>query len=144
MPRYLYRCANQHLTERVCSIREHDSAIECTRCDLVAQQIITAPLSVSVAQDVRYDSPITGEHITSWAKRREDLKRHECIPYDPEMKTDARRRHLEAERQLDQSVDAHVERTIAQMDTATRGKLYSELTEQGYTASYHRDTGTGA
>jgi hypothetical protein len=105
-----------------------------------AEQIITAPLLVKVAQDVCYDSPIDGRPITSWEARREDLKRSNCRPYDPEMKTDAARYRKAQDDALEASIDQHVEETIEKMPTAQRGKLYSELTEQGVQVEYVRST----
>ena len=138
MPRYEYRCSNQHVTQRVCSVREHDSVIRCPACTLAAQQVITAPVLVAVRQDIGYDSPIDGTHITSWQAREEDLKRHECVEYDPGMKQDAVRRDRESEQALERSVETHIESTIAKMPTKQRAALYSELTDQGKTAEIVR------
>jgi hypothetical protein len=99
-------------------------------------------LLVRAAQDVCYDSPIDGRPITSWDARQEDLKRSNCRPYDPEMKTDAARFRKEQDAALDQSIDAHVEQAIEKMPTAQRGKLYSELTSQGIGLDYTRTTTT--
>jgi hypothetical protein len=120
----LYR----HQSERICICGAH------------AKQIITAPILVAAQPECRYDSPVTGEPITTWAQRQEDLKRNNCRPYDPEMKTDNERRAADQERALDRSIDEHVEATIEKMPTTQRGKLYSELTEQGVDVHYHRTT----
>ena len=93
---------------------------------------------VKVAQDVCYDSPIDGTPITSWAARQEDLKRSNCRPYDPEQKTDAANRRKAEEAALDTMIEAHAEEVTEKMTTAQRGKLYSELTEQGTTAEIVR------
>lgn len=100
--------------------------------------MITAPLLVKVAADVRYDSPVTGEPITSWAQRNDDLKRHDCIPYDPEMKKDAARRQQEKLDALDKSIDTQVEAAIEKMPTKERAKLHSEVVEQGKTVEVTR------
>lgn len=102
--------------------------------------VIGAPLMVKVEPTIAYDSPIDGQHITSWHARREDLKRHDCVEYDPEMKTDYVRGIEARDKQLDQSVDAHVEAAIERMPTKQRGRLYSELTEQGVDLEYARST----
>jgi len=91
-----------------------------------------------VAPDVSYTSPIDGKPITSQQARNEDLKRNNCTPYDPEQKTDYARRMKDSEAALDKSIDAGVEEAIAKMPTAKRGKLYSELTEQGLDANVVR------
>ena len=112
----------------------------CQFCDELAERIISVPLFVKAAPNVCYDSPIDGKPITSWDMRREDLKRNGCREYDPEMKTDYANRIKESEAQLDATIEAHVEEAIEKMPTAKRGKLYSELTEQGVQADVIRTT----
>ena len=141
MPVYSYRCVNDHQFTRFFSLANHQAVIQC-ECGVVAQQQITAPVLVKCAADVRYDSPITGEHITSHHARIEDLKRHDCIEYDPEMKRDYERRIADEDAQLDKSIDEHVEASIEKMPTAKRAQLWSELTEQGLTAETVRSTPT--
>lgn len=48
-----------------------------------------------------YRSPIDGRVIDGRKQRREDLKRHGCVEYDPGMKQDAGRRRQGSERCLD-------------------------------------------
>ena len=48
-----------------------------------------------------YRSPIDGRAIDGRKQRREDLKRHGCVEYDPGMKQDTERRRQESERRLD-------------------------------------------
>jgi hypothetical protein len=98
---------------------------------------------VKVASDVCYDSPIDGKPITSWQAREEDLKRNGCTAYDPEQKMDYANRLKESESLLDKSIEVSVEETIAKMPTEKRGKLYSELTEQGVQADVVRVTPNG-
>ena len=100
--------------------------------------MITAPILVKVAADVSYDSPIDGRPITSHDAWKEDLKRNDCVAYDPEMKTDAKRRIAEADAKLDALVDAHVEASIEQMPTAKRAQLYSELVDRSASAEVVR------
>ena len=140
MPFYVYRCPNQHRFELFLTVADHVETWACLECPERAQQVITAPVMVTAAPDVCYDSPIDGRPITSWQARQEDLKRHQCSPYDPEQKTDAARRRTEHEAALDQSVETFVERTIEQMPTAQRGRLYSEVTEQGTDLTIERTT----
>jgi hypothetical protein len=87
-----------------------------------------------------YDSPIDGRPITSWDARQEDLKRSHCRPYDPEMKKDAERFRQAQDAALEASIEATVEEAIEKMPTAKRGKLMSELTEQGVGVEYARST----
>ena len=131
MPSYLYRCANQHQFERVTTVRNHESAVSCEECDLVAQQVITAPAMVKVAPDLCYDSPIDGAPITSHAARTEDLKRNNCIPYDPEMKRDAARKTTERDEALYTSIEETVCTEVAKMPPKKKRQLVKELVRQG-------------
>ena len=141
MPQYLYHCRGNHTFIRFSTISEH-SPIALCECGQQASQIITAPTLVKVAADVCYDSPIDGRPITSHQARLEDMKRHDCVEYDPEMKKDYERRIKESDEHLDRLVDAHVEESIEKMPTAKRAQLYSEMTEQGMSADVVRSTPT--
>src|SRR3990167_2403463 len=141
MPQYLYHCRGNHTFIRFSTISEH-SPIALCECGQQAPQIITAPTLVKVAADVCYDSPIDGRPITSHQARLEDMKRHDCVEYDPEMKKDYERRIKESDEHLDRLVDAHVEESIEKMPTAKRAQLYSEMTEQGMSADVVRSTPT--
>lgn len=134
MPTYIYRCANHHTFERTCRVREHDSAVSCEYCDLVAQQLITPPLSVRVASDVRYASPVDGTVITSHDARREDMKKHGAVEYDPEMKKDAARWKREHQETFEAGVEETVCQEIAKMPSQKRAELFKEVVEQGATA----------
>lgn len=134
MPLYAYECEQRHRTEEFKPLSAHTPGMICRECGHIAMQIITAPILVSAQPECRYDSPVTGEPITTWAQRRNDLARTGSIPYDPEMKTDQRNRAKAEEAAIERSIDRHVESTIEKMSTAKRGKLHSELTEQGVTA----------
>jgi len=138
LPFYRYACPNGHTFELFLTLVDHVSNWACRGCTERAQQVITAPLMVKVAQDVCYDSPIDGRAITSWDARQEDLKRSNCVPYDPEQKTDAANRRKQEEAALDTLIETHAEQVTEKMTTAQRGKIYSELTEQGKTAEIVR------
>jgi hypothetical protein len=102
--------------------------------------MITAPLMVMAQTECRYDSPIDGTVITTWAQRRDDLDRNHCMPYDPEMKRDGETRLKDSDAALARHVDEHVERTIEKMDSHTRGTLYNEMAHEGKTVEYWRGT----
>lgn len=94
---------------------------------------------VFVAPNICYDSPVDGRHITSKQARIEDLKRHNCIEYDPEMRTDYQRRIKDNEASLEKHVEETVDREIATMPSRKREKLTAEL-EGGLTAEPVRQT----
>lgn len=85
-----------------------------------------APM-VFVKQDIHYQSPVDGRVISSKFARQDDLARNNCIEYDPEMKKDYANRIADSEKKLDKAVDDHVERTVAQMPSRKREKLFSEV-----------------
>lgn len=134
MPLYQYRCAKNHAFERYLSLEDYSLPQACEACGLLGVREISAPLLVSAQAECRYDSPIDGTVITTWEQRRDDLARHNCVAYDPEMKTDTERRITEKDTTLDRSLDEHVEKTWANMPTAARRQVASELVDQGMDA----------
>lgn len=140
MPEYLYQCPNMHKMTRFFSMKNHLSYLDCDVCGLLSGQIITAPLLVKAQPECRYDSPIDGTPITSWAARRNDLAKHGCQEYDPGMKSDYHQRIKDADEKMDKSVDEFVERKVEKMSGTERGKLWSDLTEKGLTADVTRGT----
>ncbi len=134
MPRYQYRCPScGYECETVRSIKHIDEGLWCSDCNKDMEIVIQVPILVKAAADVRYDSPIDGRPITNWQARQEDLKRNTCVEYDPEQKTDYHRREKESEASLEKAIDATVEEVIEKMPTKERGKLHSELVDQGMT-----------
>jgi hypothetical protein len=140
MPMYAYRCPLGCSLDVFLTVKQHGRLNYCDRHGYVMEQVIGAPLLVKVQPECRYDSPITGEPVTTWAARQDDLKRHDCIPYDPLMKQDHERRLAEQEARLEQAVDEDVEAAIEKMPTAKRAKLYSEMVEQGMDTELVRST----
>lgn len=128
---YEYRCANKHVTTKLYRVRDYVEAVDCEECDLVAQRLFTPPILVKVSADVCYDSPVTGEPITSHAARVEDMKRHDCIPYDPEMKHDFVRRREESQKQFEEQIENTVCREVANMSADKRARLANELITHG-------------
>jgi hypothetical protein len=86
----------------------------------------TTPMGF-VQRDICYDSPIDGRPITSKQARIEDLRRNDCVEYDPEMRKDAARRRKEADVELDRSVEATVDEMVATMPTRKLEKLEQEI-----------------
>jgi len=104
----------------------------------VALQVIGAPVMVKARQDVCYDSPIDGRPVTSWHARQEDLKRHDCIEYDPEMNKDAVRRRKESEAAFDHSVEETAKTLVAKLPPKKRAALKKEIVNQGATMEVQR------
>lgn len=140
MPLYEYTCPLGCTVDMFLTIKQHGTVQHCDSHSMPMEQVIGAPLMVKVEPTIAYDSPIDGRHITSWAARREDMARNNCIEYDPEMKKDAERRAQEEDQRLDASVEETIEAAIEKMPTKKRGQLYSEMTEQGFDTELVRST----
>jgi hypothetical protein len=119
-------------------VRDYVEAVDCEQCDLAAVRIFTAPVMVKAQPDIAYDSPIDGKPITTHAARRDDLSRHGCIEYDPEMKKDAARRTQDRQEALDRSVEQTVAREIAKLSPAKRQQLKNEVVNMGVTCEVQR------
>lgn len=89
--------------------------------------------------EIGYESPITGQAITSMAQRREDMARADCVEYDPEMRTDYNRRCEEQSATLEKSMEETTNKLIAQMPSKKREALAVEL-EHGAEAETVRIT----
>lgn len=132
IPSYSYRCQCGHEMEIILRMRDHVNHWPCSKCGEEAPQVINqAPMTI-IPEHMRFDwngyqSPVTGQHIRNKRERVEDLARTGCIEYDPEMKTDYKRRIAEHDQQLDKMVDETVDREIEAMPTRKREKLDAEL-----------------
>jgi hypothetical protein len=137
MPYYTAECVACGASQDY--FRHVDARADTPRCDCGAptrQVIISAPMGF-VQRDCRYDSPVDGRPITSWAQRRDDLARNGCQEYDPEMRKDADRARREADAALERSVDHTVEAAIEKMPNRKRERLHNELMA-GATAELER------
>jgi hypothetical protein len=89
---------------------------------------------VTIAPDVHYRSPITGQPVQSHAARREDMARHGCVEYDPEMKKDVDRRREAVQQEFEAKIEETVYTEIAKMPPAKKAQLAKEVIHQGLTA----------
>lgn len=137
MPYYTAQCVACGDTQDY--FRQIDARADTPRCACGAPttQIIDRPPMGFVQRECRYDSPVDGRPITTWAQRKDDLARHGCQEYDPEMKKDAERRRREADAALERSVDQTVEAAIETMPNRKRERLHNELMA-GATAELER------
>ena len=123
---YEHECSNGHRFEIVCALKDFQKTRECPTCKEQAGIRISA-VKGFVGREVNYDCPITGKPITSYSQHRDNLARHGCQEYDPEMKKDAanyRKAHDEA---IDRAVDETVERQIEAMPGHKREALGKDL-----------------
>lgn len=126
MPIYEYKCKCGTLFERHLPVDKYQEPQTC-ECGNVAEKQISRILMARVMPDISYESPITGQPITSYAQRREDMARADCVEYDPGMRTDYTSRCAREEADLEKKMDETVNRTIAQMPAKKREQLTSEL-----------------
>lgn len=105
------------------------------------RRIRSAPM-IFVSQDIHYESPVDGRVIRSKHERLDDLRRNNCIEYDPEMKKDANRRAREQEAALEASIDRQVEAEYERMPSRKREVLANEMAA-GVTAEPVRLTANG-
>lgn len=126
MPIYEWICPKGHEFELTMSVAQYSSRETC-KCGAEARRVISLPRLVTASADVAYDSPIDGRPITSRAQRLDDLARHGCREYDPEMKKDAARFRARLDESLDKSVDEHIERQFETMPQRKREQLENEV-----------------
>lgn len=126
MPCYEFTCPEGHHFEVILPVSDYKVPQRCA-CGAQGRRIISVPLMVSVQRECRYDSPVTGTAITSWAQRRDDLARHGCQEYDPLMKQDAERFRHHQQAALERTVDDTVDAAVERMDNRQRESLANEL-----------------
>lgn len=118
----------------------YQSSVPCGTCEDQADRIFTAPVLVKVAQDVHYESPITGQPIRSHAARKEDMARHGAVEYDPEMKRDYDRRREDSQRQFEAGLEQTVTEEIAKMPSEKKARLAREVIDGGLITEAVRQT----
>jgi len=132
MPRYGYKCpVCLRSFDRILRVSEHKSEMECD-CGGMARQVITAPTVVIPAHmrwdsQPGYESPASGQIITTNRQRINDLAATGCVEYDPGMRQDVDQRVIDDDKALDKAVDDTVDREIAAMPTKKRERLDVEM-----------------
>lgn len=112
------------------------------KCALMEGRHIRKAPMIFVSQDIHYESPVDGRVIRSKHERLDDLRRNNCIEYDPCMKQDAERRAREQEAALESSIDRQVEAAYERMPARKREVLANEMAA-GMTAEPVRLTANG-
>jgi putative FmdB family regulatory protein len=111
MPLYDFKCAKcGRVEESFAKVDEYEQA--CT-CGWTMQRQVSAPIVRPPMQP--YQSPVTGKWIEGDRMRKDDLARHDCIPYDPEMRKDAVRKREENDQKLDLAAEKAVEAAWSQI-----------------------------
>lgn len=124
MPLYRLECANGHGFDRFLKLAEYDTPQVC-ECGAKAERRIM-PTMVSV-DSYEYRSPVDGRLIRGRRQRQEDLKRNNCVEYDPSIKGEYMKRQQRSTELLEKQVDEHVDREISLMPARKRELLEQEL-----------------
>lgn len=119
MPIYQYNCPNCGNFDRYLRIDNHINELPCPKCSRESKQVITAPV-VHIPATMRwdfepYESPASGEIITSATQRKKDMANHGCIEWEPGMKQDTERMIKEQDEQLSRDIGETVERKLSEM-----------------------------
>lgn len=126
MPTYEYSCDScGKRFDMTLPLSQYNTPQMCV-CGILARKMLSAP-SVFVPKDICYDSPIDGRPITNMRERIEDLKRADCVPWEPGIKQDGERRKRETEAALDAAIDTSVDQFIESLPCDKRISLANEL-----------------
>lgn len=140
MPLHDTKCENcGSVEERFIPLKCLGYPMWCAKCHGTVQVVyLRAPLGF-VQRDICYDSPIDGRPITSKMARTEDLRRNECVEWDPGMKQDFLRGQRDREAALDKMVDSTVDEFVATAPARKLEKLEQEL-HAGASVEVKRDS----
>lgn len=119
MPFYTFRCTNGHNDALYLKIDQRNDVKQCQRCGANTIRQIEAP---AVRPDIApYRSPVSGHWIDSRAARMEDLKRNNCIEWEPGIKQDLPRIKQELADKAAAPLEACIENTAREL--VASGKL---------------------
>lgn len=127
MPVYEYRCQKGHKFDRYLSMADYREPQTCD-CGAEAKKIFSRPmLNLDMQPWDRYISPATGEVITSYKERNEDMKKSGCVDYEPSLKANTTKHMNTEDAKLEKAMDETVEREIANMPSDKKEKLFNEV-----------------
>lgn len=112
MPFYDFRCIVCGETmPHYRKIADRDDPEE--HCGHQMTRIISAPaLRLEIPA---YVSPASGKWINSRAQRREDLKREDCIEYEPGLKEHIAKVKIERQQEIFKGVEKTIDETVSSM-----------------------------
>lgn len=127
MPLHDWRCECGHIFEAFVSLEQLkvNPVIYLCSCGSPAEIVhLKAP---TVRGDLPgYQSPVTGEWIEGKVARRNDLARHDCVPYDEGMKQDSATRKAHQEQELERGIDETIDAEISKMPAHKKELLEQE------------------
>jgi len=127
MPLYTYECSNGHIFDRILKLKDYQQSQTC-KCGLPAKRkIMPTMVNCDMQPWDRYISPVSGKPITSYKERREDMKSHDCVDYEPSMVKHQTNHMNDEEAKLEKAMDETVEKEILAMPLKKKEKLAAEL-----------------
>jgi len=128
MPLYTYRCKNGHQFDRILKLKDYRNPQVCKCGEQAERKIMPTMVNCDMQPWDRYISPVSGKPITSYKERREDMKKHDCVDYEPSMRKHQTKHMNDEEDKLEKAMDETVEMEIEKMPIRKREKLAEELT----------------
>lgn len=139
MPLYDFICGGGHIFERYVSLAAFEETQFC-HCGREARRKVCAPF---VRGDLPgYASPITGEWISGRVQRKEDLRKHGCVEWEPGFAERSAAAHRQREEKLESSMLETFDREVANLPSRKRDALAGEI-EGGLDVSIERRTSNG-
>jgi len=137
MPLYTYECPNGHRFDRFLKLKDYLTEQTCD-CGAEAKKLILPTMiNCDMQPWDRYISPVSGKPITSYKERREDMKEHDCVDYEPSLTNHITKNMHDEEAKLEKAMDETVEKEFQKMPIRKREKLAEELTS-GVDCEYTR------
>lgn len=116
MPVYDYQCSTcrRVFANQVRSYEARSDGPEC--CGSPSGIVwLSAPSVHGAVAFEAFQSPCDGRVIRTMAEYKEDLRRNNCVPYEPGIKQDQDRRTIREERETSQLVEKIVAQTAQQL-----------------------------
>jgi len=128
MPLYTYECSNGHRFDRILKLKDYLTKQTCDCGADTKKLILPTMINCDIAPWDRYISPVSGKPITCYKERREDMKRHDCVDYEPSMVKHQTKHMNDEDAKLEKAMDETVEKEILAMPVKKKEKLAAELT----------------
>lgn len=130
MPLYDAQCENcTVIVEFLASVEDCLKTPHCRNCGAATARVFLRPpmaiVKFPAAGGHEYVSPVSGKPITTERQRRDDMKRHDCRPYEgfQQEAKEAQRRVAEDEKKSDAKLDDSVRKAYHQLSPEKRRHL---------------------
>jgi len=124
MPLYDFKCGEGHQFEKMVPLRDFEAEVLCS-CGAPAHRLISTPMFT--VDSVGYNCPISGRWIGSKAAHRDNLDRQGCRVLETGEHEEKAAFRKAKDDDLENRLDATIEKTIEAMPSAKKETLYNEL-----------------